>query len=44
MTDLARLAAKLNRTCRSALERAAERCLGHTHYAVEIEHLFLELA
>ena len=44
MTDLTRLTARLSRTCRAALERAAERCLRETHFAVEVEHLFAELA
>jgi type VI secretion system protein VasG len=44
MHDLKPLIAKLNRTCRSALEKAAERCLRQTHFNVEIEHLFAELA
>jgi type VI secretion system protein VasG len=43
MHDLKPLIAKLNRTCRAALERAAERCLRQTHFTVEIEHLFVEL-
>ena len=44
MHDLKPLIAKLNRTCRSGLEKAAERCMRQTHFAVEIEHLFVELA
>jgi type VI secretion system protein VasG len=44
MHDLKPLIAKLNRTCRTRLEKAAERCLRQTHFAVEIEHLFVELA
>ena len=44
MRDLKPLIAKLNRTCRIALEKAAQRCLRQTHFAVEIEHLFAELA
>src|SRR5271169_1771103 len=43
MHDLKPLIAKLNRTCRTALEKAAERCLRQTHFTVEIEHLFVEL-
>jgi type VI secretion system protein VasG len=43
MHDLKPLIAKLNRSCRTALEKAAERCLRQTHFAVEIEHLFVEL-
>jgi len=37
------LIGKLSRTCRAALERAAEQALQHGHYAVEIEHLLIEL-
>jgi type VI secretion system protein VasG len=44
MHDLKPLIAKLNRTCRIGLEKAAERCMRQTHFAVEIEHLFVELA
>ena len=44
MPDLKPLIAKLNRTCRAGLEKAAERCMRQTHFAVEIEHLFVELA
>lgn len=44
MRDLKPLIAKLNRTCRIALEKAAQRCLRQTHFAVEVEHLFAELA
>ena len=44
MHDLKPLIAKLNRTCRTGLEKAAERCMRQSHFAVEIEHLFVELA
>lgn len=44
MRELKPLIAKLNVTCRTALERAAERCMRQTHFAVEIEHLLVELA
>lgn len=44
MNNLKLLIAKLNRTCRTALERAAERCMRQNHFTVEIEHLFAELA
>ncbi len=44
MPDLKPLIAKLNRSCRAGLEKAAERCMRQTHFAVEIEHLFVELA
>jgi type VI secretion system protein VasG len=43
MNDLKLLIAKLNRTCRTGLEKAAERCLRQSHFTVEIEHLFAEL-
>src|ERR1043166_5447745 len=42
--DLKLLIAKLNHTCRSALEAAAGLCLTRTHYEVDIEHLFLKLS
>ncbi|HEY2539684.1 MAG TPA: type VI secretion system ATPase TssH [Stellaceae bacterium] len=44
MHDLKPLIAKLNRTCRTGLEKAAERCMRQTYFAVEIEHLLVELA
>ena len=44
MHDLKPLIAKLNRACRTGLEKAAERCMRQTHFVVEIEHLFVELA
>jgi type VI secretion system protein VasG len=44
MNDLKPLIAKLNRTCRTGLEKAAERCMRQTHFAVEMEHLLVELA
>ena len=37
------LAAKLNATCRRALEGAAGLCLSRTNYNVEIEHWLLKL-
>lgn len=41
--DLRTLLAKLNAECRRALEQAAELCVRHTNYNVEIEHLLLKL-
>ena len=41
--DLKTLIGKLERPARAALERAAQRCLRQTHFAVEIEHLLIEL-
>ena len=41
--DLKTLVGTLERSSRSALERAAQRCLQLTHFEVEIEHLLLEL-
>jgi len=42
-SNLKSLIAKLNSTCRSALESAAGLCLSHTHYEVDLEHFFLKL-
>lgn len=42
-TNLKSLIAKLNDTCRSALEQAAGLCLSQTHYEVDVEHFFLKL-
>lgn len=42
-TNLKGLIARLNTTCRSALEAAAGLCLSRTHYDVEIEHMLLKL-
>jgi len=44
MPDLKLLIGKLNPPCRRALERAAERCRAEGQFAVEIEHLLVELA
>ncbi|MEP6897516.1 MAG: type VI secretion system ATPase TssH, partial [Rhodanobacter sp.] len=41
--NLRALVARLNTTCRSAMEGAAGLCLSRTHYDVEIEHLLLKL-
>ncbi|TKC81500.1 type VI secretion system ATPase TssH [Trinickia terrae] len=41
--DLKTLVGKLERPARSALEQAAQRCLRHTHFDVELEHFLLEL-
>jgi type VI secretion system protein VasG len=43
MTGLRALVAKLSRTSRAALERATGHCLRQGHFAVEIEHLMIEL-
>ncbi|WP_373500439.1 type VI secretion system ATPase TssH [Desulfococcus sp.] len=42
-SNLKSLIAKLNATCRQALEAAAGLCLSQTHYEVEIEHFFIKL-
>jgi type VI secretion system protein VasG len=42
-TDLKSLIAKLNPTCRTALETAAGLCMSQTHYEVDIEHILLKL-
>ena len=42
-TNLKALIAKLDTTCRGALEGAAGLCLSRTHYDVEIEHLLFQL-
>ncbi|TBV10816.1 type VI secretion system ATPase TssH [Stutzerimonas kirkiae] len=41
--ELAALVDRLAPECRSALERAAQRCHQQTHHYVEMEHLLLEL-
>src|SRR5262245_41618611 len=41
--NLKSLIARLNDTCRSALEGAAGLCLSRTNYDVEIEHLLIKL-
>ncbi|WP_319525611.1 type VI secretion system ATPase TssH [uncultured Desulfosarcina sp.] len=43
VSNLKSLIAKLNETCRSALESAAGLCLSQTHYDVEIEHFLIKL-
>lgn len=42
-TNLKSLIAKLNPVCRQAAERAANICMGHGNYEVDLEHLFLAL-
>lgn len=42
-TSLKTLIAKLNGTSRLATQRAANICLAHGHYEVDLEHLFLAL-
>jgi type VI secretion system protein VasG len=41
--NLKSLIAKLNDTCRSAMEGAAGLCVSRTHYDIEIEHYLLKL-
>jgi len=41
--DTKALIAKLGKPCRKALEEAAESCVSHTHFSVELEHLLLRL-
>ncbi|MDT7817949.1 MAG: type secretion system protein VasG [Acidobacteriaceae bacterium] len=41
--NLKSLIAKLNNTCRSAMEDAAGLCVARTHYDIEIEHYLLKL-
>jgi type VI secretion system protein VasG len=43
VSNLKSLIAKLNETCRGALESAAGLCLSQTHYEVEIEHFLIKL-
>ena len=43
VSNLKSLIAKLNETCRSALESAAGLCLSQTHYDVDIEHFLIKL-
>ena len=42
-TNLHALVARLNSTCKNALEAAAGLCLSRTHYDVEIEHVLRKL-
>jgi type VI secretion system protein VasG len=42
--NLKSLIARLNPTCRSALEAAAGLCLTRTHYDVDLEHFLLKLS
>src|SRR5215510_6742639 len=44
MRSLKALIARLDDTCRSALEAAAGLCLSRTNYDVEIEHVFIKLS
>ncbi|MBB5190650.1 type VI secretion system protein VasG [Silvimonas terrae] len=41
--DLSALIGRLNPWCRTAMERAAQRCLEHGHFYIEVEHVLLEL-
>lgn len=43
IVDLKPLVARLNPSCRLALENAAGTCLSHTHYEITIEHMLLRL-
>ncbi|KLJ01993.1 type VI secretion system ATPase TssH [Luteimonas sp. FCS-9] len=43
MRNLKTLISKLNDTSRQAAERAANLCMAHGHYEVDLEHLFLAL-
>ncbi len=43
MSDIKALIGKLNPACKRALEMAAERCLVHTHFSIEMEHLLLQM-
>ena len=43
VSNLKSLIAKLNETCRNALESAAGLCLSQTHYEVEVEHFLIKL-
>lgn len=42
-TNLKSLIARLNPTCRIAMEGAGGLCLSHSHYEVEIEHVLLKV-
>ncbi|MGB0683437.1 MAG: type VI secretion system ATPase TssH [Magnetovibrionaceae bacterium] len=42
-SDIKSLVQRLNGTCRSALEKAAELCVSQTHFNVEVEHLLIRL-
>jgi type VI secretion system protein VasG len=42
-SSLKTLITKLNATCRSATERAANLCITHGHYEIDLEHLLLAL-
>jgi type VI secretion system protein VasG len=41
--DIRTLLGKLNPECKRAMEKAAELCVGQTHYNVEVEHLLFKL-
>ncbi len=43
VNNLKTLIAKLDTTCRGALESAAGLCMSHTHYEVDLEHFLLKL-
>ncbi|KAA0998902.1 type VI secretion system ATPase TssH [Paraburkholderia panacisoli] len=41
--DIRTLLSRLNPVCKLAMEQAAQLCVRHTHYNVDIEHLLLQL-
>src|ERR1700761_9003923 len=41
--DIRTLLNRLNPVCKLAMEQAAQLCVRHTHYNVDIEHLLLQL-
>ena len=41
--DIRTLLSRLNPTCKRAMSQAAELCVKHTHYNVELEHLLMAL-
>ncbi len=41
--NLRSLIARLNTTCRGAMEGAAGLCMSRGHYEVEVEHLLVKL-
>jgi type VI secretion system protein VasG len=43
MSNLKSLISRLNPTCRSATEAAANLCMSRTHYEVDLEHLLVKL-
>jgi type VI secretion system protein VasG len=43
-SDIKTLVERLNPTCKRALEGAAELCVSHSHFTVEVEHILARLA